>query len=196
MLHVHTSPWFYVYTVSIAKSQVLVFDQILQMKVRIFLGLAWVFFQFIPNELNAQTIPQMHLQSIDGQEMSTEEVFNEGQPILLVFWATWCSHTLTGLTTIQDDYLIDWVEDYNIKVIAVSVDDMKTSNRAVTLANTNAWDFDVFLDVNGDFKRAMGVNNAPHVFLLDSQGEIIWQQNAFMEGDEDRIEEFLIEESK
>jgi peroxiredoxin len=110
---------------------------------------------------------------------------------LLVFWATWCSHTSTGLTTIQDDYLIDWIDDYNLKIVAVSVDDSKTSNRAVTIANTNAWEFDVFIDENGDFKRAMGVNSAPYIFLIDSSGKIIWQQNAYLDGEEDRIEEKL-----
>ena len=42
----------------------------------------------------------------------------------------------------------------------------------------------------------MGVNNAPHVFLLNSEGEIVWQQNAYMDGDEDRIEQLLEEVSK
>lgn len=163
------------------------------MRTKTILGLILIFFQLGPNSLYAQTIPHTYLTSIDGQEVSSDEVFAEGQPILLVFWATWCDHTCKGLTTIQDDYLVDWIEEFNVKIVAVSVDDMKTSNRAVTIANTKAWDFDIFLDVNGDFKRAMGVNNAPYVFLLNSKGEIIWQQNAYLEGDEDRIEELLEE---
>lgn len=155
-----------------------------------------ILIQLVPSQLNAQNIPTMQLKSVDGQEKNTAEVFASGQPILLIFWATWCNHTSTGLTTIQDDYLIDWIDTYNLKVIAVSVDDVKTSNRAITVANTNGWDFEVYLDVNGDFRRAMGVNNAPHVFLFNSDGEVIWQQNAYMDGDEDRIEQLLIEESK
>lgn len=143
------------------------------------------------NVHSQSAIPSMQIKGIDGDEISTTEVFKEGQPILLVFWATWCSHTSTGLTTIQDDYLIDWIDDYNLKIVAVSVDDSKTSNRAVTIANTNAWEFDVFIDENGDFKRAMGVNSAPYIFLIDSSGKIIWQQNAYLDGEEDRIEEKL-----
>lgn len=157
---------------------------------------AGVLIQLVPNKLNAQTIPSMQLKSIDGQEKRTDEVFINGQPVLLIFWATWCNHTLTGLTTIQDDYLIDWIDVYNLKLVAVSVDDVKTSNRAITIANTNGWEFEIFLDLNGDFKRAMGVNNAPHVFLLNAEREIIWQQSAYMNGDEDVIEELLFKEAK
>lgn len=152
--------------------------------------------QLWPSVLSAQTVPSMQLQAINGEEKNTSEVFSNGQPIILIFWATWCNHTLTGLTTIQDDYLEDWIEKYNVKVVAVSVDDVKTSNRAITIANSKGWDFEVFLDVNGDFRRAMGVNNAPHVFLINSDAEIVWQQNAYLDGDEDRIEELLIKEVK
>lgn len=152
--------------------------------------------QLWPSVLSAQTVPSMQLQAINGEEKNTSEVFSNGQSIILIFWATWCNHTLTGLTTIQDDYLEDWIEKYNVKVVAVSVDDVKTSNRAITIANSKGWDFEVFLDVNGDFRRAMGVNNAPHVFLINSDAEIVWQQNAYLDGDEDRIEELLIKEVK
>lgn len=136
-------------------------------------------------------IPDLFLNSIDGEQLNTKDIFNGEQPILLVFWASWCVHTSTGLTTIQDDYLEEWQSLFNIKVVAVSVDDMKTSNRAVMVANSQGWEYDIFLDVNGDFKRAMGVNSAPHVFIIDLTGKIMWQQNVYTDGDEERIQEEL-----
>lgn len=181
---------------SIVKNHFIQQYKLYQMKIiKAFIAVSFLI-QFVPYQLNAQTIPSMQLKSIDGQEKNTGDIFTSGQPVLLIFWATWCNHTSTGLTTIQDDYLVDWIDTYNLKVIAVSVDDVKTSNRAITVANTNGWEFEVYLDVNSDFRRAMGVNNAPHVFLFNSDGEVIWQQNAYMDGDEDRIEQLLIEESK
>ena len=146
------------------------------------------------NQFFAQSeIPEMQLQSIEGSRISTQEVFDKGQPILLVFWATWCNHTSVGLTDIQDEYLDDWRDNFDLKIVAVSVDDSKTSNRAVTVANSSGWDFDVFLDVNGDFKRAMGVNTAPHVVLLNAEGKVVWQQPKYLSGDEEIIQEKLEE---
>jgi cytochrome c biogenesis protein CcmG/thiol:disulfide interchange protein DsbE len=150
-----------------------------------------VFISIFNLTFSQNDIPSTQLTSMDGDNVNSDEVFAAGQPILLVFWATWCTHTSTGLTTIQDDYFDDWKEQFNIKVVAVSVDDAKSSNRVPLVANTKGWEFDIFLDLNGDLKRAMGVNNAPFVFLLDSEGKIIWQQNAYNEGDEERIEEEL-----
>ncbi len=46
------------------------------------------------------------------------------------------------------------------------------------------WDFDILLDPNSDFKRAMNVNLIPHTFLLNGNGEIVWQHTSFAEGGE------------
>ncbi|MDG1776146.1 MAG: TlpA disulfide reductase family protein [Crocinitomicaceae bacterium] len=138
-----------------------------------------------------QNIPSVQMESIDGTRVHSEEVFPLGRPTLLVFWATWCNHTTTGLSNIQDDYLDEWQEEFDLNIVAVSVDDAKTYNRAVSVANSNGWDFDIYLDKNGDFKRAMGVNNAPHVVLINAEREVVWQQPAFMNGDEDIIQEEL-----
>jgi len=137
-------------------------------------------------------IPEMNLQSIDGENISTSEIFNNERPVLLIFWATWCTHTTTGLTEIQEEYIVDWQEQFNIKLVAVSIDDAKSVNRAVTVAKVNGWDFEIFLDVNGDFKRAMGVNTSPYLMLLDTNGKKIWQQNSYMQGDEEIIEQELL----
>ncbi len=53
--------------------------------------------------------------------------------------------------------------------------------------NGKNWEYEVLLDPNGDFKRAMNVNNVPHIFLIDGKGEIVWQQNSSSPGDEDKI---------
>ena len=144
------------------------------------------------NQVQAQSsIPQMHLKSIEGTELSTEEIFAAGQPILIVFWATWCTHTTTGLNNMQDDYLEDWINDFDLKVVVISVDDAKTSSRAITVVNGSGWDYEVYLDQNGDFRRAMVVTNAPHMVLLNNQSEIIWQKSSYLIGDEELIQEEL-----
>lgn len=152
-------------------------------------GLLALLFLTFANQASAQTVPNQELESIDGEWLKTEEVFPQGQVVLIVFWATWCGHTSTGLTTIQDDYLIEWENDYDLKIVAVSVDDAKSSNRAISVANSCGWEFDTFLDQNGDFKRAMGVSSAPHLILLNAEGQIAWRQSAYMSGDETKIED-------
>lgn len=48
------------------------------------------------------------------------------------------------------------------------------------------------MDPNGDFKRAMGVNETPHTFLIDTDGKIVYSHNNYAPGDEDLLYEELI----
>ena len=57
--------------------------------------------------------------------------------------------------------------------------------------NGKNWEYQVLLDPNGDFKRAMNVNNVPHIFLVNGSGEIVWQQNSSAPGDEEKIYELV-----
>jgi hypothetical protein len=43
------------------------------------------------------------------------------------------------------------------------------------------------LDPNSDFKRNMGVNNVPHTFLLDKEGNIVYTHNNYVPGDEEKL---------
>ena len=49
----------------------------------------------------------------------------------------------------------------------------------------------LLMDPNGDFKRAMGVNNVPHTFLVDKEGNIVYSHNNYAPGDELKLYEEL-----
>ena len=53
--------------------------------------------------------------------------------------------------------------------------------------NGKGWNFENYLDANGDFKRAMNVNMPPHTFVLNGKGEIVWQHVGFTEGSQEEL---------
>jgi len=53
--------------------------------------------------------------------------------------------------------------------------------------NASDWEYDIFLDPNGELKRAMGVSTVPHTFLLNGKKEIVWQHRGYVDGDEDKL---------
>jgi peroxiredoxin len=73
--------------------------------------------------------------------------------------------------------------------VAVSIDDEKTKAQVRVYVDGKAWDYVVLLDPNGDFKRAMGVNNVPHTFLVDTEGNIVYSHNNYAPGDEEKLYE-------
>ncbi|MGB4535723.1 MAG: TlpA disulfide reductase family protein, partial [Tenuifilaceae bacterium] len=87
------------------------------------------------------------------------------------------------LTAIADLY-DDWQEETGVKLIAVSIDDAKTVNNVRPMVNARGWEFDFYLDSNGDLRRAMGVTNVPHTFILNGKGEVVYQHTSYTDGSE------------
>lgn len=138
----------------------------------------------------AQQLPSVNIQDLNGKQINSTELTNDGKPVILNFWATWCKPCLKEMAAISDVYL-DWVDETGVKMYAVSIDDSRSSSRVRTLANAQAWDFDVLLDVNGDFKRAMNVANPPHIFVLDGNGNVVFQHNGYSDGSEQEVIEVV-----
>lgn len=139
-----------------------------------------------------KTMPDVEVRDLEGHPFSSTGFGEEGKPVLLVFWATWCTHTKDGLTSINDDYLNDWKDEFGLEIVAVSVDDTRNLYKVKPYVHAKGWEFEVYTDANGDFRRAMNVNNAPHFLLLDTMRQVVWQLNSFAPGDEETIYQELL----
>jgi len=128
-------------------------------------------------------LPSIDLRTAGGEPFNTADISNDGKPVILSFWALWCKPCIKELNTIADEYY-DWQEETGVKLIAVSIDDSRSSSKVKPFADGNDWDYEILLDENGDFKRAMNVNMIPHTFILDGDGNIVWQHTSFSEGGE------------
>ena len=114
---------------------------------------------------NAQkSLPTVDVKTIDGKTFSTADIENDGNPIIISFWALWCKPCIRELTAIADVYE-EWVEDTGVKLYAVSIDDARSTAKVLPTVNGKGWEYEVLLDPNGDFKRAMNVNMIPHTFI-------------------------------
>ena len=135
-------------------------------------------------------IPTVGIKKIGGESFTTSDLSNDGKPMIISFWATWCKPCVQELTAISELYG-DWQKETGVKVIAISTDDSRNSARVTPFVNARGWTYEVYLDPNGDFKRALNVNNIPHTFLVNGKGEIVWQHNSYTPGDEDELYELV-----
>ena len=141
-------------------------------------------------KFDGQKIPSVVLKKLDGTKVNSSTFTNGGKPMIIDFWATWCKPCKKELDAIAEVYE-EWQEETGVKLIAISIDDARSSAKVVTDVKAKGWTYEVYIDENQDFKRAMNVNNVPHTFLVNGQGEIVWSHNSYAEGDEAKLYEAL-----
>ena len=128
-------------------------------------------------------LPNINLKDVNGVTKNLSKFSNNGNPIIISFWATWCKPCIKELNNIAEVYE-DWQDETGVKVIAISIDDARNMSKVKPKVNALLWDYEVYCDPNGDLKRAMGVGSVPHTFLLNENKEIVYQHTGYKDGDE------------
>lgn len=134
---------------------------------------------------NAQ-LPAVTLKSIDGKAVRTDTLSNNGKPFIIDFFATWCKPCNRELDAIAEVYE-DWQAETGVKVIAVSIDQAQNINKVKPLVDGKGWNYEVLLDPNSDFKRALGVQMIPYTMIVDGQGNIVYKHNGYTDGAEQEL---------
>ena len=138
-----------------------------------------------------EKLPNVTLKDINGNSINLSELSNNGKPIVINFWATWCAPCKRELNTISELYP-DWVEETGVKIYAVSIDDQRTVDKVKPYANASGWEYEILLDTNFELKRALGVNNVPFTLLLDGNGNVVWKHNNYNPGDENELYDKIV----
>ncbi|MBK6609957.1 MAG: TlpA family protein disulfide reductase [Sphingobacteriales bacterium] len=139
----------------------------------------------------ANQLPNIELANTDGQKVNIAQNYAQpGRLTIFSFWATWCAPCKKELRNIAEVY-DDWQTDYGVKLVAVSTDDARSSARVKPLVDAERWTYEVLLDVNEDFKRAINAQSVPHTILVNENGKIIFEHSGYVEGDEDHLEEAI-----
>jgi thiol-disulfide isomerase/thioredoxin len=75
------------------------------------------------------TLPQnITLKALDGSSVQSSVIQNNGKPIIVNFWATWCKPCNRELNTIKEVYE-EWQEETGVKLVAISIDDARSAAR-------------------------------------------------------------------
>ncbi len=143
-------------------------------------------------------LPSVKLKDINGKTVDTATLSNDGKPFIISFFASWCKPCNRELKAINEVYP-DWQDETGVRLVAISIDEAQNAQKVKPMVDAAGWEYQVLLDPNSEFKRAMGVNLIPHVFVIDGNGKIAESRSGYTEGGEQHLIEKvkeLIEASK
>jgi thiol-disulfide isomerase/thioredoxin len=134
-----------------------------------------------------ENFPAVTIKSTSGKEADFSKLMTQsGDTVIIVsFWATWCVPCITELDNINDQYK-EWQAAKPFKLVAVSIDDSRTSQRVRPFVKGKGWVFDVYLDVNHDLKRALNINDVPHILVIKNN-RVVYQHTGYIAGNEDEL---------
>ena len=137
-------------------------------------------------------LPSVNLKTIDGKTVDTATLSNDGKPFVISFFATWCKPCNRELKAIHEVYP-DWQDETGMKLIAISTDEAQNVSKVKPLVDAEGWEYEVLLDTNSDFLRALGIQTIPHVLIIDGNGNIADSRSGYIDGSESHIIEKIRE---
>ncbi len=96
--------------------------------------------------------------------------FQEGKPVLLEFWATWCGPCVASMP-----HIADIAQRYNgrgLQVIGVTDDSSKNIG---DFLRQHQIVFPIAIDHSQQYFRALDIRGIPHSVLVDKTGHILWE---------------------
>lgn len=129
------------------------------------------------------------LEDLDGDLFVLEENLGKG-PILIDFWATWCTPCKHALPHLQE--LMEKYQDQGLTVLTISIDSPKSQSKLKPYVRSKKFTFPVLLDTNSEVLRQFNGNSVPFQVLLDKDGNVIETHTGYNPGDEKILEEKIL----
>jgi len=134
------------------------------------------------------TVPSINVKTLAGKTVNIKDYVGKGKITVMSFWATWCSPCKKELDAIAEIYE-DWQEDYNVELLAVTIDDARSMAKVPALVETKGWKYTVLSDSKRELQKALNFQTVPQTFLINAEGEIIYTHSGYNPGDEIELED-------
>ncbi len=139
----------------------------------------------------AQTqLPSAEIKTLDGATINLQDFAQNGKLTIISIWATWCGPCRKELDAIAELYE-DWQADYNVEVVAITIDTRRQLAKVKPLVETRGWPFQILSDANNTLTNILNYQMPPQTYLVDLNGQIVYSHNGYLPGDEFELEDQL-----
>jgi peroxiredoxin len=95
----------------------------------------------------------------------------KGKVVVLDFWATWCGPCRIAIPQLEQ--LVHEYKGKNVEFVGISTD---PSSKVAEFREANDVNYPMYLDTDYEAMKGFGVENIPHIFILDKKGAIVYSE--------------------
>jgi thiol-disulfide isomerase/thioredoxin len=142
------------------------------------IGATWIWLSVTPLSSTTQgdipapqegfLAPDFRLETFGRDGYTLSEL--RGKPVLINFWASWCTPCRSEMPAIQQVY--EEFQDQGFVVLAVNSTHQDNLGDAITFAQIRKLTFPILLDKDGSVSDLYEVRALPTTFFVDPQGII------------------------
>ncbi len=144
--------------------------------------------------MSQKPIPSVTVKTLGGQVFDLKEYTSDDSKTYIIdFWATWCSPCKKELDAIAVHYE-DWQKDYNVELIAITIDNQRALPKVSGLVETKGWKYTIFTGNEVAMQKAFDFQTIPQT-LVAKAGKIIHEHNGYTPGDEVELEKIVAKAS-
>ena len=110
--------------------------------------------------------PDFQYQDADGQFVSLSDL--QGKPVLINYWATWCSPCRVEMPYLQQVYT-GWSGK---GLVLLAINNGESPSRVGEFMQSQGFSFPVLLDTRGSIAQSYGIVRLPTTFFIDKDGII------------------------
>jgi len=114
--------------------------------------------------------PSFMARTVDGSNVVRTLEDYRGKVVVLNLWATWCPPCIVEMPSFER--LKRAVNDTNLRIVAVSIDDLVGADSVARFARGLGLTFDILLDSTHRIDRAYQVTGYPETFVIAKDGTI------------------------
>jgi peroxiredoxin len=131
-------------------------------------------------------LPDVKLKNLDGHTVSLNELADSGSATVIVFWKTTDNKCCDNLESLQEVYE-ETLGGVEVNIISICVDATGTWSHIKPYVNAKGYDFETYVDTNGELKRAMNVGNMPCTIVYDQMNNQLCRYDDFCAGYTDML---------
>jgi peroxiredoxin len=142
------------------------------------IGAAWIWVSVSPvDSTTSGKIPAPHtgflapdisLIDTNGKEVTLSDL--RGTPIMLNFWASWCSPCRAEMPAMQNAY--ELYKEKGFIILAVNATNQDNQNAVIKFISDHGLTFPVLLDTYGQASNDYQIHSLPTSFFIDQNGII------------------------